>query len=134
MEPVHLVGGQALGLSLGVHAGPEEGLVGVDVAEAGHPALVHEQGLDLGGAAGEEAGQAVRRKVAGERFGTESGEEGGEAVSVDQPEAAEAAGVVEVQLAGHAGGVEQRDDGVGVLLGRGAGGLQQQPSRSCAGG
>ena len=55
---------QAGGRPLRREAGPEQRLRDVDVAEAGNDALVHEEGLEVGGAAGGAAREVVGRQRA----------------------------------------------------------------------
>ena len=92
----------------GMNAGEEEGFGGVDVAEAGQTLLIEEE--ELGGLVRPEGGggEAGGREGARKRFGAE----GGEIPGVEQPDAAEGAGVGEDE-AGVAGELQNEAGGGG---------------------
>ena len=91
-EAGELVAGEASGVARGTDAGVEEGLVGVDVADAVKERLVEQRGLDGGLAGAEEGDEVFERDCEGlfARAGIGIGGYG---------EAAEAAGVDEAEFA-----------------------------------
>jgi len=54
-----LLGCDVVGFTQGVNPRPEQGFIGVDIAQPGDEGLVHQQGLDLPGAALEHAVQPL---------------------------------------------------------------------------
>jgi hypothetical protein len=94
VETEYLLASQAIGRDGWVNAAAEEGLVGVDVADAGHEALVKKGGFD--GTTG--FGEAL-----GKLGGTDLEWLGAEVCVMwltvaEPPDAAEAAGIDEAQL------------------------------------
>ena len=82
-----------------MQAGAEEGLVGVDVADAGDVRLVEEERLERRAAAGGALAEDLGRELCRERLDPELLEPRGEPVVVDQEGLAEAARVGEPELA-----------------------------------
>lgn len=74
-EAGELFAGDAGGLSARADSGAEEGLVGVDVADAVEQGLIEQRGLDGGLAAAEEGDEVFERD--GERFAAGAGVGGG---------------------------------------------------------
>ena len=89
-EAGELVAGESSGVARGADAGVEEGLVGVDVADAVEEGLVEQRGLD-GGLAGAEEGDEVFKRdgeglAAGAGIGIGGYREAAEAAGVDEAE------------------------------------------------
>src|ERR1017187_1352161 len=105
------VASNALGERLRMNAGAEEGLIGVDIADAAHEGLVEQQALDARFMPSEGGGEFVERDF--QRFGPEAGDATREVFA--ELDGAELAAVVEQQ-----GGTVEGEDGVGVFAGIGA--------------
>ncbi len=119
-QPLQLVTGEAAGSAARTNPGPEEALVGIDVAHSGEQILVEQSGLDGELAAPEEGSELVA--AYGQWFGPRRGE-GGTAAQVAELKAAEAARIDKTQLP-TAG---QSEAGMGMGLDGSIGGTNQQP-------